>query len=330
MFIKKHPKMIILISGLFLCLIILFYAGMSLRAKETKVFHVYYIPKIIDENNDFWTSLISGANSAASEYQLKLTIQAPDDETDYATQNQLILNAIKEKPDVLVVSPISTTKNSKALQKVNDAGIPLIFIDSSANECDYNSLISTDNFNAGMEMGKYVQTLINKDSKIAIVAHVKNASTALDRAAGLRAGLGSNAYQIIDTVYCDSNYEKARVLTKKLLKKHPDIEVIVGLNEYSAVGAGRAINELGLSGDVKIIGFDNSIESIQYLEQGTFDGLEIQNAYNMGYLGIETAWQLLKGQAYESYVDSGANLITRDNMYDDANQKLLFAFLNVD
>ena len=44
----------------------------------------------------------------------------------------------------------------------------------------------------------------------------------------------------------------------------------------------------------------------------------------MGYLGVETAVKLLEGEQVETYINSGSELITKENMYTEENQKLLF------
>ena len=67
---------------------------------------VIYIPKTQYNTNDFWTTLISGTQMAAEEYNVNLTILSPQEETDYKQQNKLILEAAQLKPDALVISPI--------------------------------------------------------------------------------------------------------------------------------------------------------------------------------------------------------------------------------
>ena len=111
-----------------------------------------------------------------------------------------------------------------------------------------------------------------------------------------------------------------------VLDKHPDVDVVVGLNEYSAVGAARAIVDKGLAGEISFVGFDSSLEEIKMLEAGIFQGMVIQNPFKMGYLGVETAVKVLNGEKVPREIDSGSVLITRDNMYLDENQEMLFPF----
>ena len=58
--------------------------------KEDEKYRVIFIPKVIDEDNDFWKLLIEGAEMAAAEYHIDLTIVAAETEDDYEEQNALI------------------------------------------------------------------------------------------------------------------------------------------------------------------------------------------------------------------------------------------------
>ena len=71
--------------------------------------------------------------------------------------------------------------------------------------------------------------------------------------------------------HSEGKEERAYDITKKLLLERPDLNGIVGLNEPSTVGAGRAIRELGLAGKVKLVGFDSSVKEVKALEEGFFN-----------------------------------------------------------
>ncbi|WP_331487849.1 substrate-binding domain-containing protein [Anaerocolumna sp. AGMB13025] len=324
----KKYKVIILIIFLSLCILVpLVYTIITNSLKTEEPVRIIYIPKIIDDTNEFWSALIGGAEMAAKEFSVDLDIVAPDAEEDYKRQNQLIEWAIKQKPDAIALSPADYSETTAMAKEIVKNKIKLVFIDSTVNENVQDALVATDNYLAGVKMGEYMKSFIKEDTKIAIVGHVKTASTAIEREKGLRSGLGKDEKRIIEVVFCDSEFSKAYNLTTELLKKYPEVNMIAGLNEYSSVGAARAIKRLGLTGKVKVIGFDSSIEEIELLEEGVFQGIIIQKSFNMGYLGIEEAVNLVKGTKIEKNVDSGSQLITKNNMYTEENQKLLFPFL---
>ncbi|WMJ89997.1 substrate-binding domain-containing protein [Anaerocolumna sp. MB42-C2] len=323
--VKKYK--ILIITVLSLCILVPGIYKIVKNSLKTEVpINIIYIPKIIDDSNEFWSALIGGAEMAAKEFNINLKVVAPDAEEDYARQNQLIDWAIKQKPDAIALSPADYSETTAKAKEIADNNIKLVFIDSTVNENVQDALVATDNYLAGKKMGEYMKTFVNRNTKIAIVGHVKTASTAIEREKGLRSGLGSDESKIVDVVFCDSEFGKAYSLTIELLKEYPDLTMIAGLNEYSSVGAARAIKRLGLAGKVKVIGFDSSIEEIELLEEGVFQGIIIQKSFNMGYLGIEEAVKLVKGKKVEKNVDSGSQLITKNNMYTEENQKLLFPF----
>lgn len=86
------------------------------------------------------------------------------------------------------------------------------------------------------------------------------------------------------------------------------------------------MNELGLKGKVRMVGFDSSIKEVEYLEDETFSAIVVQKPLNMGYLCVEKAVRLLNREKISEVVDSGSVLITKETMYTEENQKLLFPF----
>lgn len=286
--------------------------------------HIVLILKVIDTSNDFWSSIIQGANMAAKEYGVELTVLGPNAETKYEEQGAMIEEAIDMEPDAIALAPSSYTETQEYAGKIEEAGIKLVLVDSVMEEEMGSCVVATDNVEAGRKMGQYIEENFQDDPCIGIVGHVKEASTAKEREQGLREGLGGLHKNVMDVVFCDSDYRKAYEVTKEMMQSHPDINVIVGLNEYSSVGAARAITDLGLVGEVRMIGFDSSIKEVEYLEDGTFAAIVVQKPLNMGYLCVEKTVQLLNKEAVPENVDSGSVLITKETMYTEENQKLLF------
>lgn len=289
-------------------------------------YKLIFIPKTIDPANGFWTSLIEGAKLGAAEMGAEIEVYGADAEEDVNEQIRLIENCIEKKPDALLVAPADYSRTTEALCQVKESGIKLILLDSTIDQNIADAVVCTDNYVAGSELGKYAKTLLDEDSVIGIVAHVQGTSTAAEREAGIRDGLGEYEDQIAEVVFCNSSYTKAYELTSEMLTKHPDMDMLIGTNEYSAVGAARAVRDMGLTDQIRMVGFDNSIEEIQYLEAGIFQAIVIQKPFNMGYLGVEQAMNVITNREVEHDVDSGSKLITKENMYEEENQRLLYPF----
>ena len=286
-------------------------------------YEIVLIQKAMDDT-DFWTSVYQGGEMAAQEYNAVLTAVGPEREQDVESQNQMILDAVAWKPDAIVLAPCSSDETLPYARQIEEAGITLVLLDSTMEEETGKAVVATDNYELGYKMGSYMKQFVEEDTVIGIVGHVQGSSTATGREEGFRAGLGGAGDQVAEIVFCDSDTERAYELTCGLLEKYPDMNMIVGLNEYSAVGAARAVKEQGLSDSIRMAGIDSSVEQIQLLEEGVYEALAIQKPFNMGYLGVETAVKLLEGEQVETYINSGSELVTKENMYTEENQKLLF------
>lgn len=293
---------------------------------EERRMSLVYIPKVEDSTNDFWKALILGTKMAAKEYNADIEIKAPAEENDIERQNELLKEAISEEPDAILFSPSSFTESNDLLKEAKEKGIRISFIDSYTEEKVQNLTVATDNLEAGEKLGKFAATLLDPDDQIAIVAHVKGVSTAVEREEGFRKGLGDLAKNIVEVVYCDSQYEKSRKLTQELMEKYPNLKMVAGMNEYSSVGAARAVKAAGAKDRIQVVGVDSSQEAVQLMENGVFKGLVVQKAFKMGYIGVKETILMLRGKSYEKDVNSGCELVTPDNMYDSEIEKLLFPF----
>ena len=293
---------------------------------EERRMSLVYIPKVEDSTNDFWKALILGTKMAAKEYNADIEINAPNEENDIERQNELLKEAISEEPDAILFSPSSFTESNDLLKEAKEKGIRISFIDSYTEEKVQDLTVATDNLEAGEKLGKFAATLLGPDDQIAIVAHVKGVSTAVEREEGFRKGLGDLAKNIVEVVYCDSQYEKSRKLTQELMEKYPNLKMVAGMNEYSSVGAARAVKAAGAKDRIQVVGVDSSQEAVQLMENGVFKGLVVQKAFKMGYIGVKETILMLRGKSYEKDVNSGCELVTPDNMYDSEIEKLLFPF----
>ena len=129
---------------------------MSPGVTQTRECSLIYIPKIKDDTNDFWSSLISGCKMAAEEYGSKLEIMAPDKEENIEEQNRLLKAAIEKEPDAILFSPSSMSASDKLLKKAKEKGSRLI----ANNKKAYHDYFIEETYEAGIALhGTEVKSL---------------------------------------------------------------------------------------------------------------------------------------------------------------------------
>jgi len=78
-----------------------------------------------------------------------------------------------------------------------------------------------------------------------------------------------------------------------------------------------------LAGRLKFVGFDASAELIEALKKGEIQGLVVQNPFRMGYDGVRTALSSVWGREVAPRIDTGVELVTRENLNDPAIRQLV-------
>lgn len=293
---------------------------------ETNRHYVAVIAK--STTSAFWKSVFAGANAAGTEYNLTLTVEGPENEEDYQTQNEMIRAAVENGAEVIVFSAVDYQANAEAINEAAREGVKIVVIDSDVNSDQVSCRISTDNYQAGRMAGKAVLSGEQQELNVGIVNFDKNSANGQQREEGLREELsGDKRVRIVDAINVISTTEDSKADTITMLEEHPEINVIATFNEWTSLGVSYAIRELGLAEETSVVAFDSNVVCVGMLETGEVDALIVQNPYAMGYLGVECAYNLINDLHIEdSQVDTATTLITRENMFEEECQKVLFSF----
>lgn len=283
---------------------------------------------------EFWRSVFAGAEAAAAEYNMELTMTGPETEEDYETQNQMVADAVAAGTEALVFSAIDYENNADAIDQAAAAGVQIVAIDSDVDSEAVRTYIGTDNYAAGQMAAQAALDAGLQDLRVGIVNFDVNSANGQERERGARDAFAEadgstvDSARVVATINTLAESEGAEADTAALLREHPEINVLLAFNEPTSVGAANAVAELGLSDSVWLVGFDSNVATVDALQTGAVDALIVQNPYAMGYLGVESAYKLLSGQGttLTRTVDTATSIVDRENMFTMDSQKVLFAF----
>ena len=277
---------------------------------------------------EFWLSVFAGAEAAAAEYNLDLSIAGPETEEDYETQNRMVADAVEAGAEALIFSAIDF-ENAAAVEAAAQAGLQIVSIDSGVDSDRVSTYIGTDNYAAGRMAAQAVLDQVEGDLRVGMVNYDEGTANGQERERGaMDAFAGSGRAEICAVVTTLVEAGRAQTDTASLLSEHPEINVLLAFNEPTSVGAAQAVEELGLSESIFLVGFDSNVATVEGLQTGAVDALIVQNPYAMGYLGVESAYKLLSGQGagLTAVVDTSTQIVDRSNLFSIDSQKALFAF----
>ena len=278
---------------------------------------------------EFWLSVFAGAEAAAAEYNLELTIAGPETEEDYESQNRMIAGAVEAGAEALVFSAIDFEENAPAVEAAGQAGVKVVSIDSGVGSDQVGTYIGTDNYAAGRMAAQAALEQVEGALRVGLVNYDEGTANGQQREQGAMDALAeSGRAEVCAAVTTLVDADQAQADAAALLREHPEVNVLITFNEPTSVGGARAVEALGLEEEVFFVGFDSNVVTVDALQAGSVDALIVQNPYAMGYLGVESAYQLLSGRGGElpPVVDTSTQIVYRSNLFTLDSQKALFAF----
>ena len=260
----------------------------------------------------FWDPTQRGASDAAKEMGVELTfIKSKPDE---ATQTQHIKDVLNGGVDGLAISP----NNPQTQQQIiNDAASKAVVItfDSDAPNTNRRGYVGTDDYAAGQIAADEVRSAVPNGGKVMIVVGSIDMSNGRDRRQGLidnlldrpfkkgentdplQAVLKGKKYEIVSTLTDHHDIGNVSKLVAAAIAAHPDVQCIVGLFSYDGPEIVKAIESAGRKGQIKVIGFDESVEEQADVLSGAIYSSILQDQYQCGYEIVRDLADICRGSA---------------------------------
>jgi ribose transport system substrate-binding protein len=282
--------------------------------------------------HEFWKSIHAGAVKAEKELtaqgtKVKLFWKGPLREDDRDQQIQVVENFTARNVSGIVLAPLDSQALVAPVASAAQAKIPTVVIDSDLKSDKQISFVATDNFKGGQMAGEFLAQQLGGKGKVILLRYqVGSASTEAREAGFLDAIKKASGIQLISSdQHAGATRETAYQASQNLLNRFGrEVDGIFCPNETATIAMTKALRDIGRAGgQVKLVGFDSGSQSVLDLKNGDVQALVVQDPLKMGYLGVMTVVQHLRGKPVEKRIDTGVSLVTKANMYEPAMAELL-------
>lgn len=196
-------------------------------------------------------------------------------EFDAARQTNQIDDFVARRVDAMILCPANSSSIAPAVQRANEAGIPVFTADIAvlADDVDIVSHVATDNFHGGQLVAETMVQALGGSGRVAIVDHPEIESV-IQRTEGFQTKLDelrkARDVQIEVVAKVPGGGDRAPALraSEDLLQAHPDLDGIFAINDPSALGVLTALENAGKADDVIVIGFDGASEAVEAVQAG--------------------------------------------------------------
>ena len=284
------------------------------------------IALILGQTTDpFYITMAKSARTEAISRGVHLLVDGPVN-FDAAEQIPIVQKMMQKSISAMLIAACNKTALIEPLQRVHDAGIKVISVDTFIGNGDYVhgpvtfplSYIGSDNLEGGRIVGDVLIKSIGGEGKIYIQDTTPGTSSTAQRVQGCKQAIAATngAVTLVGVDYNYHSVPKSIAETMAIIEKVSDLAGIFGTSVGSAEGISQGVKNANKFGTIKIASFDAPEQAITDLRNGVIDILLAQKPADMGRIAVDYAVDALSGNtnAIQKLVHTGFVIIDKDNI----------------
>lgn len=266
---------------------------------------------VTTNNNPFFAEIEAAVRSVVEENGDVLITSDP--QSDLQTQISQCEDMIAQGIDCLLLCPIDSAAIKPVLTLCDEQDIPVVNFDTDVVDVDLvDALIATDNYSAGVAVGKDMLEKLPEGAKLAILDIPSNVASDA-RIQGVLDTVGDHV-EVVDRLNGKGDTGVALPIAEDLIVANPDLAAFFGMNDPMAIGCVQAVKSQEKEDEILVWGVDGSPEAKQCVSEGTMVGTGAQSPATIGKVTIETAYKLLAGETFEEKIYIESFIINGDNI----------------
>ena len=259
-------------------------------------------------NNPFFVTLVEGAEAAAKELGVSLSVvDAGDDVTKQVSD---IEDLVSKGISVLVVNPVDSDAVTGAVEAAQAKGVRVISVDRAVNGVTIDCQIASDNVLGAELATQYIVDTLGEGVKVAELEGTPGASAAIDRSAGFH-NIADSKLNVVARQTANFDRTQGMSVMENMLQAHGDIQAVFAANDEMALGAVEAIYGAGKT--ILVVGFDATDDAIAAIQEGRMAATIAQQPALIGHTAIVNAFKLISGEGIAPSIPVEVTLITAEN-----------------
>ena len=271
---------------------------------------------VTNASADFWTIAKRGIEKANKEHPDYDMIMEVPGQSSAAEQRRILDALLARKVAGISISAVDPAHATEELNKVA-ASAALFTTDSDAPESNRLVYIGTDNVAAGRQAGEQIKQALPDGGKIMLFVGSMDNANARERVQGIKEVIAGTKIEIIDVRTDEIDFVKAKRNVEDTLAKYSDVALLCGLYSYNTPQIYNAVKEAGKAGKVKIVGFDEDIQTLKGISDGTIISTIVQQPFQFGYLSMIDLIKVLGGD--KSFIPANKLIIVPTRVIDKSN-----------
>jgi len=261
----------------------------------------------------FFTAMEDSAKAWASENGgVDISYFSCKTPADVACQTAQIEDAVTKGFKAIVITPMGP-EVIPAMNAAADKGVKVVLVDNNLQDFTKKTAVAaTDNVKGGQAAGAYLKSVLKSGDTIGLMEGVRGVPALDARIQGVKDALNGTGVKVIiggAETKCDA--AQGATVAEDLLTREPNLTAIYSACDDPAIAAAKVAKQKGKK--VMIMGYDGLPDAAKAIQAGDMQATIAQFPGKMASLGVEAAVKSVKGETVEEFIDTGTELVTKDN-----------------
>jgi len=252
-----------------------------------------------------------GADQVAKAANARTIHFVPKKPDNVEEQTAQIEQVLKDRPDIILFTPVDDKAMIEPVKKLNDANIPVVLF-TNPLPGKFVTFVGADDVELGYKEARYLFEKMGGKGRIVVIEGVPAAPTNRDRLRGYqRAFAEFPDIQVLGSGIGNYQRPDARDVMAKMLKDHAQIDAALVANDGMALGVLDALKAADRTAVVMSI--NRILEAVKQVETGAILATVDFNTFKMACLATQAALRHLKGQTVPDKIILPTEIIDKTN-----------------
>ncbi|MDE3742660.1 substrate-binding domain-containing protein [Maribacter polysaccharolyticus] len=207
--------------------------------------------------NDEWRQSMNNAMEVQASLYPNVTLSIANANYNVRQQIAQLKDFITDSIDIIIVSPIQSKPITPIVEEAMNAGIPVLVVDRKTDNQKYTAYVGADNIEVGRNAGKIIVSNVQDSLRVIEIRGLAGSSPAEERSQGFHQILDKfPKIKFVGTIEGDWEKESVNEGLRELLSRTGPVDYVFAHNDRMAKGAWEVARNLGMEGQIKIIGVD--------------------------------------------------------------------------
>ncbi len=280
----------------------------------------YHIQIIIPNTDEyFWTLFRKGAKTAEKEFGAYVEfVTVSQRDTKYLQET--VEMGVNAGVDAIALQVADSEDTLSIIEAATKQGVVLLTYENDDFIIPNTPMVGSNSYSIGNIAGDMAVEASHGTGNVAVILNDFGEQSDEQYKNLIVQGIleSFSRYSTIDieNIYTiNTDMFEAEKIASSIITDSNNVDLIICLDERSTPGVAQVLVDNNMVGDVKLIGYGVTPQTLDYIDKGVIYGTVCPNAYDIGYYTVKQITSSLKGEQISDYISTNLYTIDKKNLF---------------